>query len=119
MTYEGCQIVEPEAIDKWVSSARNVEFVVALLNWLVTQLRVEFKDKYPLMRLEVIKVKYVSIYPSIGVWYGDETTADVTEEIDALTRKLIAERPLCEFMDFAMIGKTAWSEISDNLLSDK
>ena len=121
----GYQVIEPEALERWLPLVRKREFVVALLHWVVSQIRPELTRERPELYLEVILVTHVGTYPALGVRFADGVQADnltyqgddVEPRVQAMVQELMSTAKLGDFIDFATDPTADWSVINRDIPS--
>jgi hypothetical protein len=120
----GYQVIEPTAVERWLPIVRNREFVVALLHWIVQQIRPVLMQERPELFLEVMAVTYYGTYPALGLRFadghdGDNRTyegEDLEPRIQQMVTDLMATARLSDFMDFATHPNADWSRINPDSL---
>ena len=116
----GHQVIEPVAVERWLPIVRNLEFVVALLHWLVSRIRSVLARERPDLWLEVIPVTYMGTYPALGIRFADGVDGDnpthegddIDPRIQELVTDLMATARSSDFIDFATDPEADWSTVN-------
>ncbi|MES2645038.1 MAG: hypothetical protein V4850_36465 [Myxococcota bacterium] len=110
----GFQIVEPEGLSKILGTPEDFPITVALLHWLIEQLKLELGAMLDSLELEVIWVEYLGAYPALGIRYLEERE-DAAPLIESTIDRLLRERPVASFVDHLARYPSDWVAFSARL----
>ena len=111
----GYTVIEPPSLDEWLCKVKNQAMLVALLTWLQQRLSQVLGDEFPSLQLEVIKVQYIGAYPALGI-RGGNFSDDLPERIDLLTKRILLNSPVNDFLNFALDDQIDWDAKAQKLL---
>lgn len=90
--------------------------LLALLTWLQHRLVGALKDDFPALRIDVIKVEYLGSYPALGLQCDDDVPSDMHERLDDLTRHILSDSSVTDFLNFALDDGIDWTAEAQTLL---
>src|SRR5689334_10337471 len=109
---KGYQILEAERLDSLLKTFNYYDFIISVLYWLVQQLEFELQDELVGVKIEVIKVEYVSIYPALGIHYENRPRLrDLAPLVEATIDRLLEEKSVIELIAF-ITSRNDWDEIT-------
>lgn len=118
MNNSGYTLIEPEIIGEWLGTTSNQGMLVALLQWLVTHIKAESAEEFSSSRIEVevLKVEYLGVYPTIGVHDDGNLSKEIVSKIEGIIVEKIKATPIVEFLQFALNSDRDWNSEAERLL---
>jgi hypothetical protein len=118
---KGYQLLLKEPLDDFSRWPHQHVMLVAILHWLVEKLNLELKVelKNAPAQLEVIKAQYVGDgYPTIGIHYFNrENPDDIGPIVEATIERLLKERSMLDFVEYAGKGDVNWNDVLIKLMN--
>lgn len=114
---DGTQIIEVEELWKLVSKTAHLQFSVAVLSWLVSQLNCRATGRLEGLEFSVIRVQYVSRYPSIGVKYLDGDDDDKEADVLDTISNILKTTTLQNFVDY-LCTRESWSDVAKDIIDE-
>ncbi|MDP2307876.1 MAG: hypothetical protein Q8P18_17755 [Pseudomonadota bacterium] len=114
----GYQIIEPAGLDRLLGAPPSFPVGVALLYWLIEQLKLELGPRLDGLEVEVIRVEYHGAYPALGVHYREEV-GDIAPLLERTIDRLLRDRPVASFVAFLVDHPADWGEVCTQLLAGR
>jgi hypothetical protein len=92
---EGYQIIEIDELDDLLNYDRKMFITILLL--VINSIKNKYENQ---IEIKIIKVTYVSSYPSIGVKYLNENFQDLEDDIINEFKKILHNSNLSVFLSF-------------------
>ncbi len=116
---KGYQLIEPACLSRLLPLPASFDVTVALLSWLVEELRVELSGRLGGAELELIRGEYVGgAYPALGIHYPApaEEGEDLEPVVESTIKELLRQRPVADFVSFLERAQTDWRKVTDDLV---
>jgi hypothetical protein len=115
---KGYRIVDPELLYPFLYSGKYDDYAVAILHWLMQELRLELKDWLVSVEMEVIRTgtPQRGAYPVIGLT-GDNSTHQLQQLAQETADRLLQERPITEIIKFIAESDTDWKTLTVKIMT--
>lgn len=106
----GYQIIEPSGLGVLLGKPWHFDFAVAVLTWLIAEVKIALSDRLAEVDIEIIRVAYSgSGYPSIGVKYKSPRPLDLGPLIESTINRLLREKAAYDVIVGVANRPTSWS----------
>ena len=108
-------IFEPEQVSPMINETSNYEIIIAVLSWLVDELKVELKDRLSETDFGVIKTfgKFGGAYPGIAIYSDKMEYFDAEYKlIEAVSEKILQENSVRTFVRYVGKAENDWTDIT-------
>jgi len=114
---DGYQIIESEELASLIAKTAHDQFSVAILYWLAEQLNLLKTGHLSDLHFEVIRVQYVSRYPTIGVKYLGSGQEDREQVILNAISEIMRNTNLQTFVEH-IVRRNSWRTVASELLGE-
>ena len=111
-------VVELDCVDELSSWASTTPLAVAMMTYIVWAF---VRSGDPVLVgdevINVIKVKYASEYPAIGVNCGGRDTTPVVDALRRFAESFVKSSSIADFISFAAEDRRDWSQVATEIMS--
>jgi hypothetical protein len=108
------QVVESPLLDGYMTTSLQCEIVVAILHWLIKEIKSSLAEQLEHVELDVIRITYLGSYPAIGICYRDASRGDVGPLVESSISQLLNEKQVINFIKSLTDHRITWSDLIAN-----
>ena len=109
--------IQPPSLYLSLPPLHHYPLLLAALYWLVEQLQESLNTAGEGIELSVVKVTYMGSYPSIVFRLDNAlSVTDVETRLERKAEEILSQARLQDFLIFAFQSKSAWHELSNDLM---